>query len=314
MKTTSKIFVAGHNGLVGSAVLRILKKNHKYQVIFANRSELDLTDLESCEEFFKKIKPDMVILAAAKVGGILANINHPVDYLLENLKIQNNVISTAAKYEVERLIFVASSCIYPVSSIIPIKENQLLTGPLEETNKYYAIAKIAGIHLCSAYNTEYKTHFTAILPTNLYGPGDNYNLLNGHVLPSLIRKFHEAKFQDLAEVEVWGSGEVYREFLHVDDLAYAIELLLLSNDRTYDLYNVGFGTDIKIRELSKIIKSVVGFKGNIKFNKNMPDGVYRKLLDSSRIRKLGWEPKIDIVNGIKILYSDYLVNHSLYRD
>lgn len=313
MNLNSRVFIAGHNGLVGSSVLNALRNEGFTNFILLDRVNLDLRSYNDVEFFFSTQKPDVVVLAAAKVGGILANINYPVDFLLENLKIQNNVISCANKYNVEKLIFIASSCIYPTNSRIPIDEDQLLGGKLEETNKFYAISKLAGISLCDAYHKQYNNNFISILPTNLYGPGDNFNLSNGHVLPSLVRKFYEAKNNNHDSVEVWGSGNAFREFLHVNDLASAIVVLLKSNNLKYTTYNIGYGTDIKIKDLAIKISKIIGYSGNIKFNSEMPDGVYRKLLDSSRIRETGWSPIIDLDNGIRDLILDYSKNHESYR-
>jgi GDP-L-fucose synthase len=313
MNSNSKIFVAGHNGMVGSRLINLLKEEGFNNLVFADRKDLDLTDLARVEDFFNNQQPQIVVLAAAKVGGIIANINYPVDFLIDNLRIQNNIISCANKFNVEKLVFIASSCIYPVEATIPISEEQLLTGKLEETNKYYAIAKIAGISLCEAYNKQYSNNFISILPTNLYGPGDNFNLLNGHVLPSLLRKFYEAKINKYDSVEVWGTGKSFREFLHVDDLASAILHLLRAEKLEHSIYNIGFGSDISIADLSSMIGRIIGYSGGIIFNKKMPDGVKRKLLDSSRIREIGWAPQISLEEGIKNLYKDYSINSSSYR-
>jgi len=313
MNFNTKIFVAGHNGMVGSRLVKLLKEEGFNNLIYADRRDLDLKDLTCVEDFFNNQQPEIVVLAAAKVGGIIANINYPVDFLIDNLRIQNNVISCANKFNVEKLIFIASSCIYPVEATIPIIEEQLLTGKLEETNKYYAIAKIAGISLCEAYNKQYNNNFISVLPTNLYGPGDNFNLVNGHVLPSLIRKFYEANVNNYDSVEVWGTGKSFREFLHVDDLASAIVLLLRTENLKHSIYNIGYGSDITIADLSSMIGRIIGYSGKITFNSKMPDGVKRKLLDSRKIREIGWAPKISLEEGIKNLFIDYSINFNDYR-
>jgi len=299
----SKIYVAGHNGMVGSAIWRILQKNSFNNLIGKSSKELDLKNQYEVNAFFAKEKPQFVFLAAAKVGGILANNTYRADFLFDNLSIQNNVIHAAWENKVEKLLFLGSSCIYPKMAPQPLKEEYLLTGLLEETNEPYAIAKIAGIKLCESYRRQYGANFISAMPTNLYGPNDNYDLKNSHVLPALIKKMHHAKITNAELVEIWGTGTPKREFLHVDDLANAcLHLMLNYNEEIF--VNVGSGEDLSIAELSKMVKEIVGFKGELKFNSDKPDGTPRKLMDVSKLKSLGWEPKIDLHFGITQTYSE----------
>lgn len=304
MKSDS-IYVAGHRGLVGGALVRALQADGWDRIITRSRQELDLTRADDVASFFEKERPAFVIVASAKVGGIQANNDYPVDFLLENLKIQNNVIESAHCAGVRRLLFLGSSCIYPKLAPQPIQETALLTGPLEATNQPYAIAKIAGIELCRAYARQHGDCFTSAMPTNLYGPGDNFDLASSHVLPALLRKAHEAKKSGSPELMVWGSGNVRREFLHVDDLARAC-LFLIEQDAPPEIVNVGCGEDVTIRELAELICEVVGFDGELRFDASKPDGTPRKLLDISRIQALGWSPGIPLRAGIESTYRWYL--------
>jgi GDP-L-fucose synthase len=292
----SRVFVAGHKGLVGSAICRRLQ-SEGVEAIVAPRSELDLLDQRAVDTWFQQHEIDQVYLAAAKVGGIHANQTYPADFLHENLVVQNNVIHAAWKNGVGKLLFLGSSCIYPKFAAQPMAEDSLLTGPLEPTNEWYAIAKIAGIKMCQAYRRQYGFDAISIMPTNLYGPGDNFDLQTSHVLPALIRKFHEAKESGADSVEIWGSGKPRREFLHVDDLADAC-VFLMKNYGSPDIINVGWGKDISVGELAQLISGVVGFQGRIEFDPGKPDGTPRKLLDTSRLTALGWQPKITLEAGI----------------
>lgn len=303
MNQESKIYVAGHNGMVGSAIWRILQKNSFNNLIGKSSKELDLKNQSEVNAFFAKEKPQFVFLAAAKVGGILANNTYRADFLFDNLSIQNNVIHAAWENKVEKLLFLGSSCIYPKMAPQPLKEEYLLTGLLEETNEPYAIAKIAGIKLCESYRRQYGANFISAMPTNLYGPNDNYDLKNSHVLPALIKKMHHAKITNAELVEIWGTGTPKREFLHVDDLANAcLHLMLNYNEEIF--VNVGSGEDLSIAELSKMVKEIVGFSGKLKFNSDKPDGTPRKLMDVSKLKSLGWKPKIDLHFGITQTYSE----------
>lgn len=308
MNKNSKIYVAGHAGMVGSAVVRELKKEKFNNLILKTRNELDLFDQQLVRAFFDKEKPEYVIDCAAKVGGILANDEYSADFIYQNLVIQNNIIHNSHLAGVRKLLFLGSSCIYPRDCPQPIKENYLLTGLLEKTNDSYAIAKIAGIKMCQSYNKQYKTNFISVMPTNLYGPNDNFDLQNSHVLPALIRKFHEAKINNKHEVVIWGTGSPKREFLHVDDLADAC-LFLMNNYNDGEIINIGTGEDITILELSKLIKKVVGFKGEITNDTTKPDGTTQKLLDVSKINKLGWKYKITLERGIADTYKWFLENY-----
>jgi GDP-L-fucose synthase len=298
----TKIYVAGHRGLVGSAVLRALKKEGHQTLITRTHAELDLTEQSAVRSFFQDARPEIVIMAAARVGGIHANNSRPAEFLRDNLLIQDNVIDAAFRSGAGKLVFLGSSCIYPRLAPQPIQEDSLLTGPLEPTNEWYAVAKIAGIKMCQAYRREFGFNAIALMPTNLYGPGDNFDLQNSHVLPALIRKFHEAKNRGDDSVEIWGSGTPRREFLHVDDLADAVIFML----RNYDdekMVNVGWGEDVTIRELADMISSAVGFRGGLKFDPTKPDGTPRKLLDVSRMDALGWRPRIHLNAGIETTYA-----------
>lgn len=309
MNKTDRIYIAGHNGMVGSAILRKLKEEGFINFILRSSKELDLRNQQSVAEFFAEIKPDYVFLAAAKVGGIAANNTYRAEFLYDNLMIQNNIIHESYKNRVNKLMFLGSSCIYPKLAPQPLKEEYLLTGELENTNEPYAIAKIAGIKMCDAYRAQYACNFISVMPTNLYGPNDNYNLSSSHVLPALIRKFHEAKINHAPEVMIWGSGKPYREFLHVDDLANAC-YFLMKNYNEPGFINIGTGTDIQISDLALAIKEIVGFKGEIRNDTSKPDGTPRKLMDISRLRNLGWSPGINLKDGIKKVYEDFKLNFS----
>ncbi len=310
----SKVYVAGHTGLAGSAVWRRLQKLGYSQMIGRTSKELDLTVQQDVDNFFSQEKPEAVVLCAAKVGGILANSTYPASFIQQNLAIQMHVIHAAMLHGVKRLIFLGSSCIYPRDCPQPIKEECLLTGSLESTNRPYAVAKIAGIEMCWAYNRQYGTRFLCAMPTNLYGPGDSYDLQNSHVLPALIRKMHEAKIKGEGSVTLWGTGNPRREFLHSDDFADALTMLLeLPNDlydglvnstQTPPLINVGCGEDLPISQLANIVAEAVEFSGRIEWDTAKPDGTPRKLLDISRVRALGWSPKIPLIEGIKSTYND----------
>ena len=305
MKKNSKLYIAGHNGLVGSAILRKLEADDYKNITIRTSSELDLTRQSDVEVFFEKEKPEYVFLAAARVGGILANSKYPADFIRDNLLIQNNVIDAAYRFGATKLLFLGSSCIYPKQAPQPMKEEYLLTGALEPTNEWYAIAKIAGIKMCQAYRRQYGFNAISLMPTNLYGPGDNFDLNNSHVLPALIRKFHEAKTAGAKEVVVWGTGTPKREFLHVDDLADAA-IFLMENYDVEEIVNIGAGKDISIGELAELIRDVVSYKGNIIFDSSKPDGTPRKLLDVTRLKGLGWESKIESREGIAKTYQWYL--------
>ena len=314
---SAKIYVAGHRGLAGSAICRELKKQGYENIITRTHQELDLEDQKKTEEFIFDTKPDVVFLAAAKVGGIHANNTYPVEFLMSNLAIQSNVIKASHKANVQRLIFLGSSCIYPKNCPQPIKEEYLLTSELEVTNRPYALAKIAGIEMCWSYNRQFNTQYLAAMPTNLYGPNDNYDLENSHVLPALIRKIHEAKINDLPSVEIWGSGKPKREFLHADDLALALTYLMnldqdkfseLTNSNEAPLINIGTGSDQAIIDLAELIKDIIGFNGDFKFNTLKLDGTLRKVLNVEKINKLGWSSKISLNEGITQTYQDYSNN------
>lgn len=309
MKLTGKIYVAGHRGLVGGAVVRALQARAGMEVVTRTRAELDLRNEVAVRDFFADEKPELVVVAAAKVGGIKANNDAPVEFLLENLQLQNNVIRAAHENGVRKFLFLGSSCIYPKFAPQPIPESALLTGALEPTNDAYAIAKIAGIKLCQAYQREYGANFISAMPTNLYGPGDNFDLSTSHVLAALLRKAHEAKMSGAKELVVWGTGTPRREFLHVDDLADAI-LFLLENYDSPEIVNVGCGEDISIRELAELICEVVGFEGPLTFDKTKPDGTPRKLLDVSKINGLGWRATIALRDGVARTYAWFLEQHA----
>jgi GDP-L-fucose synthase len=305
MNQDARIYVAGHRGLVGSALWRELERQDFKRLIGKTRRELDLLDAAAVQKFFAAEKPEYVFIAAAKVGGILANHNQPADFLLENLQIQNNLIENARRAGVAKLLFLGSSCIYPKLAPQPIKEEYLLTGPLEPTNQWYAIAKIAGLKLCQACRRQHGSDFICAMPTNLYGTNDNYDLHTSHVLPALLRKFHEAKISRASSVTCWGTGAPWREFLHADDLA-AASVFLMQNYSDDQPINVGYGSDLTIRELAELVKRVTGFQGEIVWDTSKPDGTPRKLLDSSRIFALGWKPKIDLETGLARSYQDFL--------
>jgi len=318
MNKSNKIYVAGHRGMVGSAIIRVLKDQGFENIITRTHSELDLTNQQQVQEFFSLEKPNQVYLAAAKVGGIFANDNYPADFIYQNLMIEANVIHAAFKSGVKKLLFLGSSCIYPKLADQPMREDALLSGYLEPTNEPYAIAKIAGIKLCESYNRQYgESHgidYRSVMPTNLYGPGDNYHPENSHVIPALIRRFHEAKTNNKQKVIVWGSGSPKREFLYVDDMASASVHVMNLDKETYDQnthqmcshINVGMGEDLSIGELAKTLKQVIGFAGDIEFDSSKPDGSPRKLMDSSRLNSLGWRPKVELEKGLTLTYENYL--------
>ena len=304
----SRIYIAGHNGMVGSACWRLLQKEGYHNLIGKTSKELDLRNQSEVFEFLEKEKPTVIIDAAARVGGILANSTYPFEFLMDNMLIQNNLIKTAHELDVKKFIFLGSSCIYPKMAPQPLKEEYLLTGPLEETNQWYAIAKISGVKLIEALREQYNREYVSLMPTNLYGPGDNYNLKTSHVLPALIRKFHEAKLNDSPTVTLWGTGKPLREFLHVDDLAEAV-LLMLKNQVENSLYFVGSEKEITLKELANKIKKVVGYEGEIIWDNSFPDGTPRKLLNSNEIKKLGWTNKISLYMGIENTYIEFLNNY-----
>jgi len=308
MKQSDKIYVAGHTGLVGSALVRLLHARGFTNLVTRSRAELDLRDERAVRDFFAEERPEVVVLAAAKVGGIKANIDAPVEFLIENLQIQNNVIRVAHEAGARKLLFLGSSCIYPKFAPQPIPESALLSGPLEPTNEAYAIAKIAGVKLCQAFAREYGANFISAMPTNLYGPGDNFDLETSHALAALLRKAHEAKMSGGGDMIVWGTGEPRREFLHVDDLAAAI-LFLLEKYDSPEIINVGCGQDISIRQLAELICDVVGFRGELRWDRSKPDGTPRKLLDVSKIKKLGWQPTISLRDGVARFYEWFLDNY-----
>ncbi|MDF2633468.1 MAG: GDP-L-fucose synthase [Pelosinus sp.] len=305
MDKHAKIYIAGHRGLVGSAILHKLIHHSYTNIIYRTSQELDLCNQDGVKNFFAAEEPEYVFVAAAKVGGILENHTYPANFIYNNIMIQSNIIHAAYQYKVKKLLFLGSSCIYPRLAPQPIKEEYLLTGELEDTNASYAIAKIAGIKMCQGYNRQYGTNFISIMPTNLYGPHDNFDLTSSHVLPALIRKFHEAKINHLPSVEIWGTGKPRREFLHVDDLADACLFLMKEYEENGPI-NVGVGKDISIRELAKLIATVVGYPGEILYNPAMPDGTPRKLLDISKLEALGWNSKIKLQDGINSTYHWYL--------
>jgi GDP-L-fucose synthase len=305
MNENSQIYVAGHRGLVGSAIWRELKRQGFKNLIGRTRQEVNLLDAAAVQKFFAETKPEFIFYAAAKVGGIHANNTQPAAFLFENLQIQNNLIHTAYQMGTRKLLFLGSSCIYPKLAPQPLKEEYLLTGPLEPTNEWYAIAKIAGIRMCQAYRRQYGCDFISAMPTNMYGPNDNYDLQTSHVLPALIRKFHDAKISSAATVTCWGTGAPLREFLYADDLAGACVFLMQNYDEE-QFINVGSGSEITIRELSELVKRIVGFAGEIVWDTTKPDGTPRKLMDSSRLFALGWRPQVDLEAGIRLAYADFL--------
>jgi GDP-L-fucose synthase len=322
MNSNDKIYVAGHNGMVGSAIVRKLHEKGFINIIFRSSAELDLTNQQNVHNFLQDESPDYVVIAAAKVGGIYANDSYPAEFIYQNLMIEANLIHGSYLAGVNKLLFLGSSCIYPKESQQPIKEDYLLSGHLESTNEPYAIAKIAGIKLCESYNRQHGTDYRSIMPTNLYGPNDNFHPKNSHVIPALIRKFHEAKVENKPFVEVWGSGKPMREFLHIDDMADAsihimdIDKKILESevDSMLSHINIGTGTDITIKDVAQTVKEVVGFCGEIVFNTKMPDGTKRKLLDVSKMENLGWRPIIALEDGLKDTYEWFLENNKKLRE
>lgn len=312
MKTNSKIYIAGHRGMVGSAILRNLENKGFENLILKTSSELDLRDAKKVAAFFETKKPDYIFLAAAKVGGIHANNTFRAEFLYDNLMIQNNVIHQSHLNNVKKLLFLGSSCIYPKMAPQPLKEEYLLTGTLEPTNEPYAIAKIAGIKMCDAYRSQYNSNFISAMPTNLYGPNDNYDLNNSHVLPAMLRKFHEAKINNKPNVTLWGDGSPFREFLHVDDMAEAC-VHLMENYDDFGQVNVGIGEDISIKELATLIKNIVGYEGKTIWDTKKPNGTPRKLMDVSKINQLGWKAKIDLEKGIESVYTDKFIKQKKYN-
>ncbi|MCR8640693.1 GDP-L-fucose synthase family protein [Leptospira interrogans] len=311
MEKESKIYIAGHKGLVGSAIERVLKKEGYENILGKTHAELDLTEQSKVNEFFEVNRPEYVFLAAAKVGGIHANNTYPAEFIFSNIQIQNNVIDACYRFKTKKLLFLGSSCIYPKFAKQPMDESQLLDGKLEPTNEPYAVAKIAGIVMCQSYNRQYGTNFISVMPTNLYGPGDNYHPENSHVLPALIRRFYEAKIKNLPEVVVWGTGKPLREFLYSDDMGHACVFLMKNYDVTGDPkggehVNVGSGIEVSIRELAETIKEVVGYQGLLTFDLTKPDGTPRKLLDVSKLHKMGWKHQVELKEGIRLAFEDYL--------
>ncbi len=318
MEKHSKIYIAGHNGLVGSALMRILTKEGYTNLIGKSRNELDLTEQPEVNAFFKMERPEYVFLSAAKVGGIYANSTYPAEFIFSNLQIQNNVIDAAYRYGVKKLLFLGSSCIYPKFAKQPMDEEQLLDGKLEPTNEPYAIAKIAGIVMCQSYNRQYGTNFISVMPTNLYGPRDNYHPQNSHVLPALLRRFHEAKVNREPEVVIWGTGKPLREFLYSEDMARACIFLMNTYDAIGDPrggqhINIGSGIEVSIRELAEMIKKVVGYEGKLTFDLTKPDGTPRKLLDVSKLHQMGWRHEVELEEGIRLTYKDFLENGPVER-
>ena len=312
MKTENKIYVAGHRGLVGSAIVRRLQADGFDNLLLRTSRQLDLREQAAVREFFRAEQPDYVILAAAKVGGILANDSYPADFIYDNLMMEANVIHASFESRVKKLLALGSTCIYPKMAPQPLKEEYLLSGPLEPTNEWYAVAKIAGIKLCQAYQRQHGCRFIAAMPTNLYGPGDNFDLNNSHVLPALIRKFHEAKLSGSPSVTLWGSGKPLREFLHVDDLAAAC-LFLLENYDDPDIINIGVGEDLSIAELAELVRDIVGFAGEIEYDASKPDGTPRKLVDTSKINALGWKASTGLRAGVDATYAWFLENADQLR-
>jgi GDP-L-fucose synthase len=316
-----KIYVAGHRGMVGSAIIRELQKQGQTNIVVRTRTELELTNQQAVRDFFKTEKPDQVYLAAARVGGIHANNTYPAEFIYDNLMVQANVIHEAFKVGVQKLLFLGSSCIYPKAAKQPMREDALLTGTLESTNQPYAVAKIAGIKLCESYNRQYGVDYRSVMPTNLYGTGDYYHSENSHVIPALIRRFHEAKINHIPEVVIWGSGSPMREFLYVDDMVTASVYVMNLDKSIYDQFtepmlshiNVGFGSDVTIKELAQTISKVVGYQGSIGFDITKPDGTPRKLMDSGRLNSLGWNAKVNLKDGLTKAYQDYLSNIETLR-
>lgn len=301
----ARVYVAGHRGLVGSAIWRELERHGFTQLIGYSHAELDLLNASAVGEFYARERPEFVVIAAAKVGGIYANSHYPADFLFQNLQIQNNLIHGACQASVKKLLFLGSACIYPRLAPRPLKEEYLLTGPLEPTNEWYAIAKIAGIRLCQACRRQFGSDFISVMPANLYGPNDNYDPQNSHVLPALIRRFHEAKTASAPSVTCWGTGSPLREFLHVDDLARAC-VFLLENYSEEQFINIGSGQEVSVRQLTETVKRVVGFAGDVVWDSTKPDGMPRKFLDSSRLFALGWRPQVDLETGVRLAYEDFL--------
>lgn len=313
MNKNLKIFIAGHRGMVGGAIFRLLQARGFENVLVRTSAELDLRDQQAVQKFFNEERPEVVIDAAARVGGILANNNYPYQFLMENLQIQNNLIDTAVKYDVAKFIFLGSSCIYPKLAPQPLKEEYLLTGSLEPTNEWYAIAKIAGVKACEAIRKQFGRDFVSLMPTNLYGTHDNFDLQTSHVLPAMLRKFHEAKLNNHAPVTLWGSGTPMREFLFVDDLAQAT-LFALNNILPEHLYNVGTGVDLTIKELAETVQQVVGHEGEIVWDSSKPDGTPRKLMDISKMHTLGWKHQIDLEEGLQMTYAWFLANQEKFKE
>lgn len=305
MEKTSKIFVAGHRGLVGSAIVRQLQKDGYTQIVVRTHAELDLIDQSAVAQFFKAEKPEFVFLAAAKVGGIFANNTYPAEFAYSNLQIQNNIVNSSFKNNIQKLMFLGSSCIYPKFAPQPMREDSLLSGHLEETNKAYALAKIAGIVMCQSYNRQYGTNYISVMPTNLYGPNDNYHPENSHVLPALLRRFHEAKTANAPTVTIWGTGIALREFLFSEELASAC-IFLMNNYDDSEIVNIGSGSEVSIKELALEIQATVGYQGRIVFDTSKPDGTPRKLLDCSKLTKLGWKSALPLKEGLKVAYDDFL--------
>jgi GDP-L-fucose synthase len=321
MSHQPKIYVAGHRGMVGSAIVRILQKQGHKNIVTRTHAQMDLADQLAVRIFFESEKPTQVYLAAAKVGGIHANNTYPAEFIYDNLMVQANVIHEAYKAGIQKILFLGSSCIYPKAVRQPMREDALLSGNLESTNEPYAVAKIAGIKLCESYNRQYGVDYRSVMPTNLYGPGDNYHPENSHVIPALIRRFHEAKTNHLTEVVIWGSGTPMREFLYVDDMAAACVYVMNLDKGIYDQHtkpmlshiNIGFGSDVTIKELAQTISAVVGYQGRISFDATKPDGPARKLMDSGRLNNMGWHAKIDLREGLSMAYQDYLTNSEVLR-
>jgi GDP-L-fucose synthase len=321
MNKTPKIYVAGHRGMVGSAIVRKLQADGFHNIVVRTHAELDLTNQTAVNAFFEKEQPDQVYLAAAKVGGNHANNTYPAEFIYQNLMVQNNVVHAAWQHGVQKLLFLGSSCIYPRIAEQPMRESALLTGTLEPTNEPYAIAKIAGIKLCESYNRQYGVDYRSVMPTNLYGPGDNYHPENSHVIPALIRRFHEAKVLNKSDVMIWGTGTPKREFLYVDDMAAASVHVMNFDKTVYEKHtlpmqshiNAGYGDDVTIGDLAHAVGEAVGYSGEIKFDTNKPDGTPRKLMDSARLNSLGWKPKVDLKDGLKKAYADFLAHADSLR-
>lgn len=313
MNKNSKIYIAGHRGMVGSAVWRELEKSGYHQLIGLSSKELDLKNQQAVYDFFENEKPDAVIDAAARVGGIWANNTYPYQFLMDNMLIQNNLIDAAHQYDVKKFIFLGSSCIYPKIAPQPLKEDYLLTGPLEPTNEWYAIAKIAGVKACEAIRKQFKKDFVSLMPTNLYGPYDNFDLETSHVLPAMLRKFHDAKVNDHQSVTLWGSGSPMREFLHVNDMSKAVKFAL-ENTLPDNLYNIGTGEDITIKALAELIQQIIGFKGEVIWDISKPDGTPRKLMDVTKMTEVGWQSSIQLKEGIEDTYNWFLENQDQYKE